>query len=227
MYSIVIPAFNEEEALSELVDRTLASNPDAEIILVDDGSVDGTWAIMSALADDSRVRAFRHQTNKGKTQALKTGYLNANTETLVTIDADMSYPPECIPRLVATFDQGYDMVIGSRLLNGIPKETSLVRSFANIIGALIASVVLNRRITDLTTGLRVFNTRVGSLEMKARNLDYEAELTSRVIANKMRYAEVAIAIEPRIGKSKLKLFQNCYLFMKAVFVGKYSQKVDS
>jgi glycosyltransferase involved in cell wall biosynthesis len=178
---------------------------------------------MKTLTDKDRVRAFKHKTNKGKTHALRTGYLNARTETIVTIDADMSYPPENIPGLVSTFDQGYDMVIGSRFLRGIPKETSLIRSLANIIGALIASAVLNRRITDLTTGLRVFNRRVAFLEMKANNLDYEAELTSRVISNKMQYTEVPIAIESRVGKSKLKFFQNCYLFMKAVFVGKFSQ----
>jgi len=222
MYSIVIPAYNEEEALRDLISRALATNPDAEVILVDDGSADGTWNIMNAWADKDRVRAFRHQANKGKAHALKTGYLNARAKTIVTIDADMSYPPESIPELVSTFDQGYDMVIGSRFLNGIPKETSLIRSLANIIGALIASAVLNRRITDLTTGLRVFNKKVAFLEMKANNLDYEAELTSRVISNKMRYAEVPIAIEPRVGKSKLKFFKNCYLFMRAVFVGKFS-----
>jgi dolichol-phosphate mannosyltransferase len=224
MYSIVIPAYNEEEALYDVVTRTLASNPGAELILVDDGSSDGTWSIMKTLADEDRVRAFSHQTNRGKTQALKTGYQEARTETIVTIDADMSYPPESIPSLVFTFDQGYDMVVGSRFLNGIPKATSLIRSFANITGARIASAVLKRRVTDLTTGLRVFNKRVASLEMKASNLDYEAELTSRVISNGMRYAEVPIAIEQRVGKSKLKFFQNCYLFMKAVFVGKYSHK---
>ncbi|MFC2164478.1 glycosyltransferase family 2 protein [Acidobacteriota bacterium] len=222
MYSIIIPAYNEEEALRDLVNRALASNPGAEVILVDDGSADGTWDIMKSLADKDRVRAFKHKTNKGKAHALKTGYLNAKAEAIVTIDADMSYPPECIPGLVSMFDLGYDMVIGSRFLNGIPKETSLIRSLANIIGALIASAVLNRRITDLTTGLRVFNKRVAFLEMKANNLDYEAELTSRVISNKMQYTEVPIAIEPRVGKSKLKFFQNCYLFIRAVFVGKFS-----
>jgi len=222
MYSIVIPAYNEEEAISRLVNRTLASNPNGEIILVDDGSADGTWDIMKSLEDKDLIRAFRHETNKGKALALRTGYLNARAETIVTIDADMSYPPESIPALISTFDQGYDMVVGSRFLKGIPKGTSLIRSLANIAGALIASAVLNRRITDLTTGLRVFNKRVAFLEMKANNLDYEAELTSRVISNKMQYVEVPIAVEPRVGKSKLKFFQNCYLFMKAVFVGKFS-----
>ena len=223
MYSIVIPAYNEEEALRELVDRILKSNTDAEVILVDDGSSDDTWEIMNALAEKERIRAFKHQVNQGKAHALRTGYLNARTETIVTIDADMSYPPESIPSLVSTFNQGYDMVVGSRFLNGIPKETSLIRSMANTIGAPIASAVLNRRITDLTTGLRVFNKKVAFLDMKATNLDYEAELTSRVISNKMLYAEVPIAIEPRVGKSKLKFFQNCYLFMKAVFVGRFSR----
>ena len=204
-------------------DSNFLNQDSAAPIPFDDGSADGTWDIMNSMADEERVRAFKHRANQGKAHALRTGYLNARTETIVTIDADMSYPPESIPGLVDTFDQGYDLVVGSRFLNGIPKETSLIRSLANIIGALIASAVLNRRITDLTTGLRVFNRRVAFLEMRADNLDYEAELTSRVISNKMQYAEVPIAIQPRVGKSKLKFFQNCYLFMKAVFVGKFSR----
>lgn len=224
MYSIVIPAFNEEKALGNVVTRTLACNPEAELILVDDGSSDGTWQVMKTLSEKDRVRIFKHQTNRGKAHALKTGYVNAGTEIIATIDADLSYPPERIPDMVAVFEQGYDMVVGSRFLSGIPRRMSLVRSLANIAGALIASVVLKKRITDLTTGLRVFNRRVAFLETKANNLDYEAELTSRVVSRGWRYLEVPIAAEHRVGKSKLKFFTNCYLFMKAVFVGKYSNR---
>lgn len=221
MYSIVIPAYNEEGAIRDLVERTAASNPDAELILVDDGSRDGTWRIMEAFSGDGRIKAFKHRVNMGKAHALKTGYINAGSETIVTIDADLSYAPEDIPALVAKFNQGYDMVIGSRFTRGIPRELSLVRCLANIAGSFIAGLILQRRVTDLTTGLRVFNRRVAFMDVKARNLEYEAELTSRVITNRMQYAEVPVAVEKRVGKSKLKFLKNCYLFLKAVFVGKF------
>ncbi len=220
--SIVIPAFNEEAAIVKTVQRTIESNPEAELILVDDGSTDKTWHLMRGLMDGKNVRAFRHLKNRGKAYALKTGYLYASTDMIVTIDADLTYQPESIPTLIEKFNQGYDMVVGTRFKKGFPKNASFLKSVANITGSLIASAILHKRVTDLSSGLRVINKKVAFLEVKARNLEYEAELTSRVIANRMLYAEVPITVERRVGSSKLKFVQNCYLFMKAVILGKYT-----
>jgi glycosyltransferase involved in cell wall biosynthesis len=220
--SIIIPAFNEEGAIERVVKRSLESNPDSELILVDDGSTDGTWQLMEELMVNMGVKAFRHEKNRGKAHALKTGYVHASTGTIVTIDADLTYQPESIPGMIEKFNQGYDMVAGTRFKNGLPKNASFFKSLANITGSLIASAILHRRITDLSNRLRVISKKVAALEVKARNLEYEAELTSRVITNRMRYAEVPITVEKRMGSSKLKFVRNCYLFMKAVIVGKYS-----
>lgn len=220
--SIVIPAFNEEAAIREAVKRTLESNPEAELILVDDGSTDGTWQLMKEFMVDMDVRAFRHINNKGKAHALKTGYLHATADAIVTIDADLTYQPESIPSLIEKFNQGYDMVVGTRFKNGFPKNASFLKSLANIIGSFLTSMILHRRITDLSSGLRVINKKVAFMEVKARNLEYEAELTSRVITNRMQYAEVPITVEERVGDSKLNFIKNCYLFMRAVIIGKYS-----
>lgn len=220
--SIVIPAFNEEAAIRETVIRTLESNPEAELILVDDGSTDGTWPLMEELMVDMDVRAFRHIKNRGKAHALKTGYLHATADVIVTIDADLTYQPESIPSLIEKFNQGYDMVVGTRFKNGFPKNASFLKSLANVIGSFLTSVILHRWITDLSSGLRVINKKVAFLEVKAQNLEYEAELTSRVITNRMQYAEVPITVEERVGDSKLNFIKNCYLFMRAVIIGKYS-----
>lgn len=225
-YSIVIPAFNEDAAIESIVKRTLDSNPDAELILVDDGSTDRTWQLMEELRTTGDVKAFRHVKNRGKAHALKTGYIHASTDTIATIDADLTYRPESIPTLIEKFEQGYDMVIGTRFKNGFPKNASFFKSLANVTGSLIASVLLHRRITDLSSGLRVLNKKVAFLEVKAHNLEYEAELTSRVITKKLSYAEVPITVGKRVGSSKLKFVQNCYLFMKALIVGKYSSKKE-
>ncbi len=222
--SIVIPAYNEEAAIKETVKRVLASNPGAELILVDDGSTDSTWILMEELMAEGDVKAFRHIKNRGKAHALKTGYLQASTDAIVTIDADLTYRPESIPSLIDKFDQGYDMVIGTRFLNGFPKNASFFKSLANVTGSLIASVILRKRITDLSSGLRVINKKVAFMGVEANNLEYEAELTSRVITNRMMYAEVPITVGKRVGASKLKFIKNCYLFMKAVIVGKYAEK---
>lgn len=220
--SIVIPAYNEEAAIKETVQRARASNPGAELILVDDGSTDRTWGLIEEFTIEEGVKAFRHVTNRGKALALKTGYLHASADTIVTIDADLTYQPESIPSLIEKFNQGYDMVIGTRFADGFPDNASFLKSLANVTGSLIASLILHKRITDLSSGLRVINKKVAFMEVKAKNLEYEAELTSRVVTNRMLYAEVPITVEKRVGNSKLKFLKNCYLFMKAVIVGKYS-----
>jgi len=222
-YSIIIPAYNEEEGVKETVLRAYKSNPEAEIIVVDDGSTDKTWTIINSLKKD-RIRVYKHKKNMGKAHALQTGYSHAKTGVLVTIDADRTYLPEEIPGLVEEFvKKSYDMLVGTRFKKGFPKKASLLRSLANIAGSAAASIVLMKRVTDLTSGLRVMNRKVSGIKVKARNLEYEAEITSRVVSKKLKYGESPINVEEREGKSKLNFVKNCCLFLRAIFAGKFEK----
>ena len=181
--------------------------------------------VMEKLSKNKRIRIFKHAKNKGKANALKTGYSKAKTNILATIDADRTYPPEAIPRLVKKFKKGkYDMIVGSRFKKGMPKNAGLIRSTANMTGSFIASIMLGKKITDLTTGLRVMNRKTAEMKVKAKNLEYEAEITSRVISNGLKYGEVMISVEKREGHSKLNFLKNCYLFIKHIIIGKYLWK---
>lgn len=217
-FTVIIPALNEEKGIEEVIRRCKAilSKGD-EIIVVDDGSTDRTYSI----AKRAGVRVIKHKVNKGKAFALKTGFSAAKNDILVTIDADCTYPPEAIPAIVERLDNA-DLVVGSRFKQGIPKGLPMHRSIANIIGAEVTSIILSRRLTDVTTGLRAFRKKVIlDSPVKAKGLDFEAEFTARAITKKYRYAEVPIVAEERKGQSSLRFFRHIYLFSIAVLRGRF------
>lgn len=215
--TIIIPAYNEEDGIEEVVTRVkrVCSKGD-EIIVVDDGSKDRT----SETAKKLGVKVIRHKTNKGKAFALKTGYTSAKNDIIVTIDADCTYPPEEIPNLVRNLD-GYDLVVGSRFKNGIPEGLPLLRSFANILGAVFSSLILFKRVTDVTSGFRAFRKEVvEACKIRAKGLDFEAEFTSRAISLGYRYKEIPIKPDERVGRSKLRFFRDSLRFFIAILRGK-------
>jgi glycosyltransferase involved in cell wall biosynthesis len=116
--SVVVPAHDEQDAIPELVERlrtVLAAVPgESEIVLVDDGSTDATWARMRAAADGGGVRALRLSRNFGHQAALSAGLATAAGKGVVTMDSDLQHPPEAIPALLAKADEGYDVVYGIR-----------------------------------------------------------------------------------------------------------------
>jgi len=218
--SIVIPALNEESGIEKTTKEVMKYLPNADIILIDDGSTDKTWSIMQKLSKKSKkVKAFQHKKNKGKAFALKTGFSKIKSGIIGTIDSDCTYPPKYFPSLIEEFNKGYDLVVGSRFVNGFPKDYPKVRALANTLGALVSSIILFHKVTDVTTGLRIFNKKVANLPTRAKNLDFEAELTARVIKSGMKYSEVKITMEPRLGMSKLSLFKHIWKFFKGVVRG--------
>lgn len=217
--SIIIPALNEEDGIGEVIRRckSIMSKGD-EIIVVDDGSTDRTYAV----AKNAGVKVLKHDVNKGKAFALKTGFAAAKNEILLTIDADCTYPPEAIPKLVAALKNA-DLVVGSRFMAEFPKGLPFYRAVANITGAWGTSIILGRRVTDVTTGLRAFRKKaINECTIKAKGLDFEAEFTSQAITKGYRYAEVPIVAAERKGQSSLRFFRHIYLFSVAILRGRFS-----
>lgn len=147
----------------------------------------------------------------------------------MTIDGDNTYPPKEIPKLAKKIN-GVDLVIGTRFdsLWNMPKlfqprELSFARVFANKVGAVLGSIILFHKITDVTTGLRVFKKSLLDKipPIKAKNLDFEAELTARVISNGFRYEEVRINTNFREGNSSLQYFRDALRFLWAMIRGKW------
>jgi len=172
--SIIIPAYNEENGITEVIKRCKkVLHPGDEIIVIDDGSQDNT----AQIARKEKIKVISYKKNKGKAGALKEGFKAAKNEILVTIDADCTYPPEKIPELLNAVKNA-DLVVGTRFRAMWPKDMPPHRVFANKLGALVTSIILRRKVTDVTTGLRAFRkSLIKNMNIKAKGLDFEAEFT--------------------------------------------------
>ncbi|SDN80337.1 glycosyltransferase family 2 protein [Polaromonas sp. JS666] len=146
--SIVLPARNEATGLRDLLPRILAAAPEAEVLVVDDGSTDDTPAVCAG----HRVKHLRHPYAKGNGAAIKTGARAALGEVIVFMDADGQHKPEDIPSLLEEFNKGYDMVVGARQAGS---QAGLHRAAANDIFSRFASWMVMQPIADLTSGFRV------------------------------------------------------------------------
>ena len=221
-FSVIIPAYNEEENILNTVEdvkkvvRELDKN--AEIIVVDDGSEDKTYDILKKI---NGIKLIKQETNKGKTTALLTGIKESKYNNILTLDGDGQHPARYIPNLIGQLEN-YDIVVGSRFLEGFSKDAPMSRTMSNILGAKIASVILGEKITDVSCGMRALNKQLlDSINIKAKNLDFEAELTSRAIANNFKYCEVPITVNERLGNSKLQYINDNYRFLRAILRGKF------
>src|SRR5258708_16784192 len=163
--TVVIPAFNESASIEKTLDvlkRTLQtlSRP-TEVIVVNDGSVDNT----AALAVAADVRVINHPINSGYGRSILTGVDSAKYETIAIVDADGTYPIEVLPDLLKLYDQGFDMVVGSR--QGKHYQASISKRLLRIIFRSLAEFTCGRSIPDINSGFRVFRRRPVLMERES------------------------------------------------------------
>jgi glycosyltransferase involved in cell wall biosynthesis len=215
--SVIFPAYNEEKGITEVLIRTKAVlkkiKISSEIIVVDDGSRDQT----AIRAHAQGVVVLSHKRNKGYGAALLTGFLAAKGELVCCLDADGTYPPEEIPKLLHYFEtKDLDMISGARLL-GKCKGMPFIRKVGNIILSWIASLLLGRRIHDLASGMRLLSkkTLVDLLPL-SDELDFTVRMMLKAAAKKMRFKEVAIRYDERAGDSKLQISKHGNMFLQSI-----------
>jgi glycosyltransferase involved in cell wall biosynthesis len=199
--SVVVPVYNEERTLEEIVRRVQATPYDKEIILVDDCSKDRTGEIMDRLArEHSNVRCFRHAVNQGKGGALATGFSKLTGDVVLIQDADLEYDPGDYPALLRPIIEGKaDVVFGSRFLGGAYARVHLFYHYiGNRMLTLASNCFTNLNLTDMETCYKVFRREVADrLQIRSRTFAVEPEITAKVAKMRVRVYEVPISYAGR------------------------------
>jgi glycosyltransferase involved in cell wall biosynthesis len=195
--SIVVPAYNEFHTIEELLRRVRALPMEMEIIVVDDGSTDGTGQVLADL-DWPEVRVLTHKSNQGKGAALNTGFAHTTGDVVVIQDADLEYHPSEIPALIGPIVEGKaDVVYGSRFL-GARRVFMFSHWLGNQFLTLMANILYNTALTDMETCYKAFRGDVArSLNLKARGFGCEPEITAKVFRRHLRVYELPVSYDGR------------------------------
>jgi glycosyltransferase involved in cell wall biosynthesis len=189
--SFLIPAFNEEATIGEVLERIAALGLDAQVIVVDDGSTDCT----AAIAESHGATVIR-QANAGKGAAIRAAIAVIDGEIAVIQDADMEYDPAEVPELIDPIMRGMaDVVYGSRLRGGKPQRAYL---FWHLVGnkflSLLTCVLYNTTLSDMETGYKAFRSDVlRSLDLRENHFGLEPEITAKICKRRLRIYELPIS----------------------------------
>jgi glycosyltransferase involved in cell wall biosynthesis len=218
--SVIIPCYNEKDLLPELIALVKrAPVEDKEIILVDDGSSDGTTEMIKARFEKDVDKVIYHRRNQGKGAAIRSGLEHATGDMVIIQDADLEYDPSEYPRLIAPIVQGKaDVVYGSRFSGEGPHRVHLFWHYVgNRLLTLFSNMVSNLNLTDMETCYKVFRAEIfRSLDIKEDGFGIEPEITVKVGKKRCRVYEVGISYYGRSYSEGKKITWKDGL--KAVFV---------
>lgn len=195
--SIIIPCFNEKEHLPKLISMVKNSPvPDKEIILVDDGSNDGTTDLIKAEIEQECDKVIYHSRNMGKGAAINTALKHITGDIVIIQDADLEYDPQEYPKLIAPIIDGRaDVVFGSRFLGEGPHRVHLFWHYVgNRFLTVLSNMFTNINLTDMETCYKLFRTEIlKGIEIQERGFGIEPELTAKIAKSKCRVYEVGIS----------------------------------
>jgi glycosyltransferase involved in cell wall biosynthesis len=210
--SIIIPTKNESEAIGDVVAIARQAYPDAEIIVVDDGSDDDTGAI----AENSGATVVRHPESLGNGAAVKSGARAASGSVLAFMDGDGQHDARELRKLLARLDDGYEMVVGAR---NAGSHANIGRFFANGLYNELASLVSGRRIVDLTSGFRVVKAELfrNFLYLLPNGFSYPTTITMAFLRSGYPVCFEPIKVADRIGDSHIRPIRDGIRFLVIIF----------
>ena len=199
--SVVMPVYNEERTLEEIVEAVLATPYEKELLLVDDASRDGSAEIMRRLAErHAEIRCFHHEENRGKGAALATGFAQVRGDVVIVQDADLEYDPHDYSKLLAPIESGRaDVVYGSRFIGG---DSHRVLYFWHSVGnrflTLLSNIFTNLNLSDMEVCYKVFRREViEGITIEENRFGFEPEITAKVAKQGCRIYEVGISYSGR------------------------------
>lgn len=210
--SVILPAKNEAEGLRRTLPGLRACLPDAELIVVDDGSTDDT----AAVATSHGVQVLSSPYSMGNGAAIKRGARAASGDVLVFMDADGQHDPALIPQLLGRLEQGFDMVVGARNAAG---QANVSRGAANAFYNRLATWMTGHRVADLTSGFRVVRAARFRefLHLLPNGFSYPTTSTMAFFRSAYPVAYVPIPVAPRIGRSHIRPMRDGLRFLLIIF----------
>ena len=197
--SVIIPVYNEVKNVEKILKRVEAAKLAREIIVVDDGSQDGTRDILQKLDGKKKVRVILHERNQGKGAAVVTGMKAATGDVLLIQDADLEYDPRDYPALLQPIEENIaDVVYGSRFLGGPRRVAMFWHQVANKLLTFMTNILYDSILTDMETGYKVFRHEViEGIKIRSKRFNFEPEFTAKILKRKYRIFEVPITFNPR------------------------------
>ncbi|MDO8584857.1 MAG: glycosyltransferase family 2 protein [bacterium] len=207
--SVIIPCFNEEENVRRFAPELLpvldVLGMDSEVVLVDDGSADGTAREIKNI-HDARVRLVAHEKNQGLSAAMRTGIAGATGDLIVFLDSDLTFHPKLIPALLSALEANdVDFVIGSPKLGGYAKDIPAYRLFVSKMANLVYATLLGKPVTSINQILRLYKTpQLKELHLTSKGYEINAEILFKLVFKGRTFVEIPAELTARqFGVSKL------------------------
>jgi glycosyltransferase involved in cell wall biosynthesis len=197
--SVIIPIYNEINTLKEIIKRVEKTNLADEIVLIDDGSTDGTRKLVKEYEGRDSFTVILHERNQGKGAAVRSGFQAASGDVFLIQDADLEYDPQEYPKLLKPIEDGLaEVVYGSRFLGASRRVAMFWHMIANKMLTLFTNILYDTILSDMETGYKVFKREVvQDMPLHAKRFEFEPEFTAKILKRKYRIYEVPISFNPR------------------------------
>jgi glycosyltransferase involved in cell wall biosynthesis len=197
--SVIVPCYNEVKTVEEIVRQALATGLVHEIIVVDDGSTDGTRDVLARLKPLDQVRVILHERNQGKGAAVRTGLKHATGDVMLVQDADLEYDPRDYPAMLRPILEGRaKAVYGSRFLGGPRRTMFFWHMVGNRFLTLVTNILYDTILSDMETCYKMFTADIAAnLDLKSPGWGFDPEITAKILRQGIRIYEVPISYAGR------------------------------